>query len=347
MRKLLPLVGALAGALLGAQPATGQQLTLTTTTPHIDIELTPGPLDIIAHTDRSCTQLEIDAYLVLYRPDRTVAAQNDDGAHNYDTDCVAARLTYQIPEPGWILRVQACCGRLYGPLRLEWVSSAPSAPSTTSSVPAATTTTETSTTTTSTTTTTTAATTTTATPDTSAPSAPPTTETTTPETTAAPTTTAAPPDTIRPTSTPTTESTVPDPPLETSTTTTTAASTTTRATAATSTTTTAEAPAQPSPQSTSTTQTPTTSSSSTTTLPEPLVTDETPIEQIAALSVDQIQQLPLEQRQRFENQIDIYSGKFENYIPTGSNIPVRERRALIAATSMIAASTTVPTRRRS
>ena len=60
--------------------------------------------------------------------------------------------------------------------------------------------------------------------------------------------------------------------------------------------------------------------------------DET---QIAELT-ESIQNAPLAVQEAFENTIDIFGG-FDDYVPTGSNIPVGERRTLIA----IAAGTTL------
>ena len=57
--------------------------------------------------------------------------------------------------------------------------------------------------------------------------------------------------------------------------------------------------------------------------------------QIAELT-EAIQGAPLAVREAFENTIDIFGG-FDDYVPTGSNIPVGERRTLIA----IAAGTTL------
>lgn len=344
MKRLLPLVGALLGTLLGAQAkALEETYTLTTANPTVEIELAPGPLEVIAHSDRSCQTLTVDPYLVLIDPTGNTVAQDDDGAHNYLTDCVASRLVYNIPAEGYRLRLFGCCGRPYGSVRLEMLAGAPTPPTTSSTLPQATTTPETSTTESTTTTTTTVEPPTTSTTETSVPPSTTTTQTTLEETTTTSTTstTVAPPDSVRPTSTTTTEPTAVSPPPETSTTMTTAASTTTRAPATTSTTTTVEAPAPSSPPTTSVAPPRTTSSPQ-----EPTVTDTTPIEELAALPVAALQALSVEQRERFEAAVNIYSGKYDSYIPTGSRVPVKERRTIIAATTMVAASTAAPVKRR-
>ena len=341
MKRLLPLVGALLGTLLGAQAkALEETYTLTSTTPYVDLTLEPGTFDIIAHTDRSCQTITVDAYLILYDDAGTVRAQDDDGAHNGLTDCVASRLRFEVPGPGWRLRVTSCCGRPYGAIRLEMLSGAPTPPTTSETLPQATTAPETSTTESTTTTTTTVETTTTSTTSTSVPPETTTTRAIPEETT---TTSTTPPTTEPPTTTtePRPAPTAPSPPAETSTTTTTAASTTTPPPRTTSTTTTTEAPALPSLPTTSV------EPPRTTELPQELtITDDTPIEELVELPVEELQALPLEVRQKFESAVNLYSGKFDSYVPTGSRVPIKERRTIIAATTMVAASTAVPVKRR-
>jgi hypothetical protein len=49
-----------------------------------------------------------------------------------------------------------------------------------------------------------------------------------------------------------------------------------------------------------------------------------------------VQDAPTEVKDAFEEEIDIYGDGFDDYVPTGSEIPVGERRSLIAATAAIA-----------
>ena len=49
-----------------------------------------------------------------------------------------------------------------------------------------------------------------------------------------------------------------------------------------------------------------------------------------------IQNAPTEVKEAFEEEIDIYGDGFDDYVPTGSEIPVGERRTLIAATAALA-----------
>jgi hypothetical protein len=53
-------------------------------------------------------------------------------------------------------------------------------------------------------------------------------------------------------------------------------------------------------------------------------------EEQAALIVEAVQSAPKEVREAFEAVIDIFGSQFENYVPTGSNIPVNQRRTLVA-----------------
>lgn len=255
MRRLLPFAATLL-AIAFVSPLRAETLiTLTAQTPFVDLPVNAGELDVVAHSDRDCQTITVDAYLILYNTNMVAVRQDDDGAHNWQTDCVASRLTYTIPEPGWTLRVTSCCGRPYGQLRIEYLTGTPhttttmttTQPETTTTV--ATTTTEPATTTTSTTyePTTTVAETTTTTSTTLAPE--PTT--TQPEPT---TTTDAPPTTPQTTIPETTVPPVVAPVIETTTTTQPAKQTTstTHAPEATdaSTTTSTEVPSTPQPPQT-------------------------------------------------------------------------------------------------
>jgi hypothetical protein len=51
---------------------------------------------------------------------------------------------------------------------------------------------------------------------------------------------------------------------------------------------------------------------------------------------DAVQNAPTEVKEAFEEEIDIYGEGFDEYVPTGSEIPVGERRTLIAASAALA-----------
>jgi hypothetical protein len=57
--------------------------------------------------------------------------------------------------------------------------------------------------------------------------------------------------------------------------------------------------------------------------------DELSEQQLEALS-ETLSVAPPEVKEAFENNINVYSGKFDSYVPTGSKIPVGERRVLVA-----------------
>ena len=74
------------------------------------------------------------------------------------------------------------------------------------------------------------------------------------------------------------------------------------------------------------------------------LTDEQAEEIAQALS-----EAPVEVKQEFEAAVNVFGGQFDSYVPAGSNVPVRTRRALVAATAVVfalpAAPTTTTTRR--
>jgi len=59
--------------------------------------------------------------------------------------------------------------------------------------------------------------------------------------------------------------------------------------------------------------------------------DETQVEQLT----EQLNTAPENVKTAFENAINIFSGVFNNYVPTGSTIPVHARRTLVAAGAVI------------
>jgi hypothetical protein len=63
----------------------------------------------------------------------------------------------------------------------------------------------------------------------------------------------------------------------------------------------------------------------------------------AALIVEAVQNAPAEVREAFEEKVNVFGGKTDNYVPLFSNIPVGKRRTMIAATGMM---TIVPPPRR-
>ena len=67
---------------------------------------------------------------------------------------------------------------------------------------------------------------------------------------------------------------------------------------------------------------------------EQIVVDELSEEQLEAFT-EAIQEAPTEIKQAFEKTIDIFSSKFDDYVPTGSNVPVRTRRTLVVIGSLL------------
>jgi hypothetical protein len=65
----------------------------------------------------------------------------------------------------------------------------------------------------------------------------------------------------------------------------------------------------------------------------------------ASALVEAVQEAPTEVREAFEEEINVFGGKTDNYIPLGSVIPVEQRRALIAITTVAFIAPTIISRR--
>lgn len=70
---------------------------------------------------------------------------------------------------------------------------------------------------------------------------------------------------------------------------------------------------------------------------EALEVSELSEEQVSEL-VAAVQQAPTKVRKQFEDKVDIFGEGLDEYVPTGSNIPVGERRTLVAVGGLIMAA---------
>lgn len=63
--------------------------------------------------------------------------------------------------------------------------------------------------------------------------------------------------------------------------------------------------------------------------------------------VETLNDAPTELKEQFEDEINVFSGEIDSYIPSGSNVSVAERRTIVAVTATVASPVSpLPTRRR-
>lgn len=330
--------------LLGFYPSSPAKAETYTATEQVRDFYFKSDTPMVMTVRSYAQQYGIDSMLWIYDESDNVVTSNDDyyGLDSFVQFSMIAGMTYR-------LRTGVCCGdpnRWYGTSYFIEPSMTPeNAPTTTTSTTTSTTTTEPATTTTSTTTT--------------------STTTTSTTTTVAPTTTTS---TTTSTTVPrTTTTTTTEPERVVVSTTTTSSSTTTSSTTVPQTTTTSTVPP------TTTTELSTTTSSSTvppqtTTTTIPITPDISQEEAVAvatnpavlqALSseeaeevfdaisvselsdeeasalVEAVQDAPEEVRAAFEDKINVFSGKFNSYVPIGSKINVGQRKVLVAASGAL------------
>lgn len=65
-------------------------------------------------------------------------------------------------------------------------------------------------------------------------------------------------------------------------------------------------------------------------------------EEQANLLIEAVQDAPLEVREEFQNQINIFEGTFDEYVPVDSKISVGERRVVVAVSAVLSVSSTIP-----
>jgi len=68
---------------------------------------------------------------------------------------------------------------------------------------------------------------------------------------------------------------------------------------------------------------------------EDIVAADLTTAEVTAL-VEVLNDAPDDIKEEFENAVNIYSGEFESYVPSGSTIPVSTRRTVIAVTAVLA-----------
>lgn len=51
--------------------------------------------------------------------------------------------------------------------------------------------------------------------------------------------------------------------------------------------------------------------------------------------IEQLNNAPDEVKQQFEETVNVFDGRFDSYIPSGSKVPVGTRRALIAISATL------------
>ena len=61
-------------------------------------------------------------------------------------------------------------------------------------------------------------------------------------------------------------------------------------------------------------------------------------QQLADRLVDALADAPEAVREAFEEEIDVYSGLFDRYVPVGSTVPVSTRRTLVAVSGLALAT---------
>lgn len=71
------------------------------------------------------------------------------------------------------------------------------------------------------------------------------------------------------------------------------------------------------------------------------------LSEVEALAlVAAVQDASAEVREAFEDEIDIFAGSSDTYVPRGSSVPISTRRVIIASAALVITGTPAPTRRK-
>ena len=75
--------------------------------------------------------------------------------------------------------------------------------------------------------------------------------------------------------------------------------------------------------------------------------DLSELSEVEALAlVDAVQEASAEVREAFEDEIDVFAGSSDTYVPLGSSVPISTRRVIIASAALVITGTPAPTRRK-
>ena len=71
------------------------------------------------------------------------------------------------------------------------------------------------------------------------------------------------------------------------------------------------------------------------------------LSEVEALTlVAAVQDASAEVREAFEDEIDVFAGSSDTYVPLGSSVPISTRRVIIASAALVITGTPAPTRRK-
>lgn len=75
--------------------------------------------------------------------------------------------------------------------------------------------------------------------------------------------------------------------------------------------------------------------------------DLSELSEVEALAlVAAVQDASAEVREAFEDEIDVFAGSSDTYVPLGSSVPISTRRVIIASAALVITGTPAPTRRK-
>jgi hypothetical protein len=74
------------------------------------------------------------------------------------------------------------------------------------------------------------------------------------------------------------------------------------------------------------------------------LTELSEVEALALVAV--VQEASAEVREAFEDEIDVFAGSSDTYVPLGSSVPISTRRVIIASAALVITGTPAPTRRK-
>ena len=75
--------------------------------------------------------------------------------------------------------------------------------------------------------------------------------------------------------------------------------------------------------------------------------DLSKLSEVEALTlVAVVQDASAEVREAFEDEIDVFAGSSDTYVPLGSSVPISTRRVIIASAALVITGTPAPTRRK-
>lgn len=110
--KILPLCIAFFSFLIPSTPVSASSYSVTAESEWTFIVSETQTVYIYGNSNEACADITTDPYLWLYNSSGTLVAQNDDGNHNDQNQCVSSKIVVELQPDTYTILAGYCCSKL-------------------------------------------------------------------------------------------------------------------------------------------------------------------------------------------------------------------------------------------